>query len=156
MKARRAEGLALAWRLRGDDPAARGSVTLALQPRKGWSLPDDVLTASWAVETRPTTLGWQSRPTLRVRIRRGGHAEQTLRALTERVGAMQSGELGQTLVLVAVLESDDVTPCLDALGALLIGRMMPAPAAPAPRPAPPSPRATESVHMGQLLAQGGA
>lgn len=156
LKARRTEGLTLAWRLRGDDPAARGSVTLALQPRKGWSMPDDVLTASWAVETLPTTLGWQSRPTLRVRIRRGGHAEHTLRALAERVGAMQSGELGQTLVFVAALESDDVAPCLDALAGLLIGRMKPAPAAPAPRPAPPSQRATESVHMGQLLAQGGA
>ncbi len=117
-------------------------------------MPDDILSAVWGVETLPSVLGWQSRAALRIRFRRGGHAEQTLRALAERVGALQPAALGHTMALVVALEPEDVGPCLDALAAVLMGRMTERCEAPTPRQAPAPPCATESVHMGQLMVQG--
>ncbi len=156
LRVRRLEGLCLSWTLRGTDPRARGSVRLSLQPRKGWALPADVVSVAWEVETRAALLGWRCRPTMLVYVRRGAQAEQRLRALAERVGALRPGADDTTVVFVATMEGDDVAPCLEAVWSLLAGAARRGRSAVTPGPAPATQpyEATQSQHLGQLLAAG--
>jgi hypothetical protein len=91
-----------------------------------------------------------------VHVRRGAQAEQRLRALAERVGALRPGPDDATVVFVAAMEGDDVAPCLEAVWALLAGatrRVKPVETS-EPVAAPQTYAPTESQHLGQLLAAG--
>jgi len=158
LRTRRLEGVALTWNLRGGDPRARGSVQIALVPRKGWAFPSDLCSIAWAVETRSALLGWRTRPTLLVCARRGSSIERRLRALAERVGALRAGPDGATVVFAAAMEGDDMAPCLDAVWSLLAGTTRRIVNPPNQTPVPDAPRftPTESQHLGQLLGAQGA